>query len=325
MKVLHVVGQYPSEEDPHSGSFIASQIESLRRQGVEIDVCQLQGVGLWKYFKGISLIRRALRQKQYNLVHAHYMYCGWSARCATKLPLIVSFMGNDVYGDFDDSGKYRLGSVLFHTSFSAILAQTTSMNIAKSRQLANSIKSEKTVVIPNGVNLRTFRPFFVSRDELGLKRGCFYALFAGRKNDPVKKYSLALESVAALARDGIEAELLVLEGKSPDVVARVMNAVDCLLLTSAHEGSPNIVKEAMACNLPIVSVDVGDVRERLSNVDMGFVVSDTVTEIAGALRVVACERRRSRSGRKRIMSLSDDLIASRIIDVYKSVSRYGCS
>ena len=96
MMVLHVTGAYPTEQNPSDGVFICTQVESLAKLGIDVDVCLLSGTGIGRYIKGIAEVRKAVRSRQYDIVHAHYMYSGWTARFATILPLIVSFMGNDV-------------------------------------------------------------------------------------------------------------------------------------------------------------------------------------------------------------------------------------
>src|SRR4030065_378658 len=190
MKVLHVSAAYPTQENPQSGSFIFSQVVSLIQQGVESDVYVLKGHRIFKYLRGIFSLKKLIRNNNYNLIHAHYMYAGWTARLSSNLPLVISFMGNDVFGNLRDNGKYRFASKYLHNLFSNILLSYSSIGIAKSNNLAI---------------------------------------------------------------------LLKIINKKPVEVAAFLNACDCLLMTSNQEGSPNIVKEALACNLPVISIDVGDV------------------------------------------------------------------
>lgn len=319
MRVLHVTGAYPSPEDPRNGSFIRSQVESLRKKGLDVDVCVLKGHGLKKYIVGIKQVREMLKLKNYDLVHAHYMYSGWTARLATTLPLVVSYMGDDILGNCDASGKYTLRNVLFHRFFSNLLAFLASYNITKSRELATHLLTRKKSVIPNGVDLEVFKPKKVNRSELNLSEDKFYILFAGRKFDPVKRYSLAKDAVDLLRQSDPLVELITVEGKQPSGVAAYLNAVNCLLLTSTHEGSPNILKEALACNLPVVAVNVGDVYERLKGVDNCYIVKHDPVDISSALLKVLKSNKRSRNGREMVSALSLEAIATKIHEIYKSL------
>jgi glycosyltransferase involved in cell wall biosynthesis len=111
--------------------------------------------------------------------------------------------------------------------------------------------------------------------------------------------------------------LVVLDGGlQPERVPIFLNAADCLLLTSPWEGSPNIVKEAVACNLAVVSVDVGDVREQLAGVNPSRIVSTVPEEIArGVLEIVSSPSRSN--GREKLKAISSDTVAQRILAVYR--------
>jgi glycosyltransferase involved in cell wall biosynthesis len=108
-----------------------------------------------------------------------------------------------------------------------------------------------------------------------------------------------------------------------DDIPVYMNACDALVFTSMQEGSPNVVKEALACNLPVVSVDVGDVSERLRGVDNCELCADERPEtIAAALERVF--RRGGRcDGRRAVLPLAEDLMTQRVIALYRSVLRVG--
>ena len=49
---------------------------------------------------------------------------------------------------------------------------------------------------------------------------------------------------------------------------------DLLLVTSKQEVSPNVVKEAMACNIPIISSNCGDVNERIKKTNYSYLISN---------------------------------------------------
>lgn len=116
-------------------------------------------------------------------------------------------------------------------------------------------------------------------------------------------------------------ELIAVYNKTPEEVCTYMNAADCLLLTSVSEGSPNVIKEAMACNCPIVTTNVGDVTERLENLEGCYVVdSREPKELAGAIRK-SLEFGKRTEGRKRIIAdqLEISQIAKRIKDIYERI------
>jgi glycosyltransferase involved in cell wall biosynthesis len=319
LRALHVTGVYPSEEDPQTGVFIKAQVESLRERGLDVDVCVLKGRGLLKYLGGIREIRRFVANNRYDLVHAHYMYAGWSAWLATRLPLVVSFMGNDVFGDTDGEGRHRLSSTLAHGALSNVLAILSAHSVVKSRALGERLLSRKKSLVPNGVDLDLFSPRPIDRRRLGLPEDCFMILFAGRTSDPVKRYWLARQAVERTHLPSEQVRLIALEACSQSQVAEMMNAVDCLLLTSSHEGSPNVVKEALACNLPVVSVDVGDVRERIGDVEGCRIVEADPESLARGLLSVRERGRRLERGRARVRELTTAWAAERLADIYARI------
>ena len=323
MKVLHVVAKYPSEENPQSGIIMKTKIDSLNDAGVDCEVCILEGNGIKKYLNGIGVVREILKKEEFDIVHAHYAYTGWTARFATRLPLVVSYMGTDIYGAVNKNGRYTLRTKLFHKSSTYFLSRLSSLSIVNSSRLAKEFSVTNVSVIPNGVNFDTFHPMKVTKKELGLSEDKKYILFASnpgksdRRNE--KRFDIAEEAVNKLKERLPEAELIWLKNKTTDEVAKYLNAVDCLLLTSEHEGSPNIVKEALACNLPVVSRNVGDVSERIEEIQNCYLVSDKPEEIADTLYMVLRITLRASNGFENIQDLSQQKIARKIITVYKDL------
>src|SRR5579864_2626110 len=98
-RVLVVTNMWPHDADPSYGSFVQAQMESLRSLGVEYDVLFVNGrVSRWNYLRGVRDLRRRLRSKHYDLIHAHFGLSGWVARFQFRIPLVATFHGDDVLG-----------------------------------------------------------------------------------------------------------------------------------------------------------------------------------------------------------------------------------
>jgi glycosyltransferase involved in cell wall biosynthesis len=195
--------------------------------------------------------------------------------------------------------------------------------ILVSRRLANALPRKKFHVIQSGLDLSLFNPIpqREARRQLNLPPDNYYVLFAGSRNNPIKRYPLARAATSATVSNR-HLELLVAENEPPDKMPLFMNAADVLLLTSSREGSPNVVKEALACNLPVVAVDVGDVREWLDGIDGCIVTADDRTEtIATALQQLL-QRPRRVAGRETVLHLDICQTTQSIIDVYHQALTY---
>jgi hypothetical protein len=173
------------------------------------------------------------------------------------------------------------------------------------------------------VDTNRFQPFdqMEARRRLGWPSDKKTILFASVERHPRKRPELARQAVSRLSDFGVNAEIRLMHGVPHQEVPWWLNASDALLLTSVHEGSANIVKEALACNVPIVSVDVGDVRERLCDVRGCAVVTDAEpTELARALHEVLRDGHRS-DGRAHLGDLTVQAVAMRLLSIYSSLIR----
>ena len=116
-----------------------------------------------------------------------------------------------------------------------------------------------------------------------------------------------------------DVDLHVVHGLPPECVPLHMNACDLLLLTSVHEGSPMVVKEALACNLPVVAVPAGDVATRLQDVAGCHVVDAEPEALASAVeRVLAAPP--AVAGRAAVASLSAESVARSLRELYARVT-----
>jgi glycosyltransferase involved in cell wall biosynthesis len=329
--VLVVTNLWPTEADPGYGSFVKAQMESLRPLGVEFDVLFINGrESVWNYLRGIGRVRRQLRnpaplgtggRNRYDLIHAHFGLSGWVARFQFRVPLVVSFMGDDVLGRPARSGRITFAGNLLRLS-GFILARLATAIIVKSRQMASKLRMSSAHVIPNGVDLNLFRPMdqAEARRLLGLDLSKKYVLFPYNPGEPRKRFDL-IESAVSLARARIPTcEVLVVRGQPQEKLSLYMNAADVLVIASLFEGSPNAVKEAMATNLPVITVDVGDAAELIGPTEGCYLVQRAAGVIAEKI-VEVCRRGGRTNGRDWIRKLSMDAVAKQIVEVYAEALR----
>jgi len=319
VKVLVVTNMWPSAERPHWGAFVRSQADSLAALGCENTLYEIRGYrSSMEYFRAMSAIPQAAQACGAELVHAHYGLSG-AAAARVRLPLVVSFCGDDLLGRPDAHGRLTFKSrALLPVSHHA--ARRADAVIVKSDEMRRAIPGIAGVdVIPNGVDLARFapEPRASARAALGWRDAGHVLLFAADPHELRKNWPLADATRAALTARGLDVRLEAVHGRPQADMVRAMNAADVLLLPSFHEGSPNVVKEAMAVGLPVVAAPVGDCAERLRNVSPSWVVERTVEAFANAAAAVLADQRRS-NGREAIeRTLSLAAVAKRVLGVYE--------
>jgi glycosyltransferase involved in cell wall biosynthesis len=321
-RVLVVTNLWPSEVDPGYGSFVQAQMESMRRLGVEFEVLFIQGrKSRWNYARAAVDLRRRLKAKPFDLIHAHFGLSGWVARCQYRIPVVVSFMGDDVLGRFKRNGRISIyGRFLQASSF--ILARLVSAVIVKSREMKSKLRLAPAYVIPNGVDLSLFHPMDrdAARRTLGLDPHKKFVLFPYNPDEERKRFDLIEAAVNCGRADIPELEILHVRGVPGDRMPLYMNAADVLALASLAEGSPNAVKEAMAVNLPVVTVNVGDTADLIGATEGCYLVPRKTEAIAAGI-VEACRRGTRTYGREWIGRLSMEKVATQIVEVYARVAR----
>jgi teichuronic acid biosynthesis glycosyltransferase TuaC len=313
MRVLMITAEWPTLQHPEWAPFIVRQAESLRRRGVEVDVCPLEGHrSLKNYARARARVARLLAESPYDLVHAQWAQSALAA-LPKRLPLVVTFRGSDVEGIVGPNGRYTVAGRLLQ-GISRVVARIADEAIAVSERLARRLP-RRCWIIPSGLDLELFRPAprGKARARLGLAPEAPLVLFAASPENPIKRYGLALEA-ARRARAG----LVVASGVPHALMPAYMNACDALVLTSTHEGSPNVVKEALACGLPVVSVNVGDVQQRIGGIE-GCVICEEDTAAAVAAGIARVLARGGRvEGRAAVSDLDEDPLAGRVCAVYRS-------
>ncbi len=334
LRVLAVTNVYPTPQAPGVGTFIEQQVKGLQQSGVDVDLLFVGRVqkGMSAYLNVGQQARERATAGQPDLVHV--LYGGVMADAVTRLiknkPLVVSFCGEDLLGE-PLSGYLAVGKPVRGCWRSVVsgygvwashrAARRAHRIIVKSKNLQDALPHDvdrsKVSIIPNGIDISRFIPMEQreARRILGWPEGGGVVLFVTSAGVPRKRLGLAQEAFACLTGCERKVEFRIMSGVPHTQVPLWLNAADVLLLTSIHEGGVNIVKEAMACNLPIVSVDVGDVRERLTGVLLCKVTDSTPQALSDGLKEILCRRGRS-DGRNHLNALTLNAVAERLKQVY---------
>lgn len=321
MRVLYIIPEGPA--GTASMVFAHSEIDRIAASGVVTEVVRFRSsMRPDRLFRQIRSIRSRVREFRPDIVHAHFgTLTAFATVIAADVPVIITFRGSDLNPSPSD-GWIRNGvqSVLSNTA-----AKFADGVIVVSRQLQSRLwfDNPNSQVIPTGVDLDAFKPS--SRNEAREKLGWSFdepvVLFNAGLTPRVKRLDLAEQAMDLIRRRVPNARMHVLDGRTPHYELPLhMNAADCLLVTSDFEGSPDIVKEALATNLPIVSADVGDVRERTSGVSGVEIVARDSEVIASAVERIIRSGQRS-NGRERIGELDSNRIRDVIIRVYEAILR----
>ena len=307
MRVLMITNMYPHEADASFGTFVYEQVRALRGLGVEVDVLFIDGRrSQLNYLGGYPRFWRQLAHVRYDLIHAHYVFSGLVARAQWRLPLVLSLHAPGQMETYQGWLCKRL-------------APRVDAVIVTSPDHKRRLGFPEAHIIPCGVDFELFEPLdqAEARKRVGWSPEGKVLAWIG---DPrvEKRVDLAHVTGEALAtlRDDVRLEIV---SKVPhEMIPAYMNAADVLLLTSDHEGSPVVIKEAMACNLPIVSTDVGDVAQVIDGVEGCYLTSQDPQKMARKVSL-ALDRGARTTGRETIQHLSTRAEAERILALYQEV------
>lgn len=269
--ILIVTNMWPTEQAPVHGIFVAEQVRSLEDRGHRVHLLHLEGPGRWsRYLAGMVRVRQAMGRCRPDIIHAHYGFSGVVATTQARVPVVTTFHGSDVL-------------IPWQRRISAWAARRSAANIYVAAEQIPRMPGGRSHLLPCGVDLELFRPVpqIQARRELGIPLDRTVLLFAGAFSNAVKNVEL-LRAALACGSD-LEVELREMSGVSRPDVPRLMSAVDLLVLTSHHEGSPMVVKEAVAVGLPVVAVPVGDVTELLNPPQCGIVVASNPTAVRAGI------------------------------------------
>ena len=268
--------------------FITDQVEALQNAGVVCEYFTVEGKGVKGYLRNFIPMMCKIREFQPDIIHAHYGLSGLLANLQRKVPVVTTYHGSDINNP----------KVLRYSKVSIILSSWNIFVSHRNIQLAGV--KRKFSLIPCGVDTDIFRPIERKpvREKLEFRESDRIVLFAGAFDNPVKNPELAKEALAKVP----DARLMEMKGYSRVQVAELMNAADVCLMTSHSEGSPQFIKEAMACGCPIVSVDVGDVAEILEGVEGCRIADKNATDVAQKIEQVLIENKRT-NGREKLIKM----------------------
>ena len=304
MKILIVASYNKNRFAP----FIVEQAEALRAAGCLVEFYGITGKGIRGYLTALPALKAKIDSFRPDVLHAHYGLSGLLANLQRAVPVVTTYHGSDI-----NEAKNR--------PFSRIAMWLSAWNVFVSQRTLDIMHPKsKYALIPCGIDLSEIQLIGQSeaRERMGLSERGKYILFAGAFDNAVKAPELAKASVAVLHED---VQLLELKGYTREQVTLLMRAADVFLLTSKTEGSPQVIKEAMACGCPIVSVDVGDVAERIAGLEGCLVAkSRDPKEIASLLKQALAFNRRT-DGRERIiaMGLDNRQVAQNLLAIYSSL------
>ena len=305
MKVLFVCrGNKKFEISP----IIRAQADSLAAEGIAMNIFPLNGKGVFSYFNNAFLLRREIKKNKYDIVHAHFGLSGIiAAFVCSKNKLIVSLMGSEAY--YSKSLKF-INSLFANYAWGVTIVKTQAMKA--------HFEKSKPFVVPNGVNLDVFFPMDKqqARALLGLPENKRIILFPSYPFRKEKNYDFA-KAVSQALRD---VELIHFDGVKPEMVNLMLNAANVIILPSFFEGSPNVIKEAMACNRPIVANKVGDVVETIGTTDGCYITHLTLEVFIEKTRLALdfSEKTEGTKGRERIINqkLDAQSVAQKLIGIY---------
>ncbi len=310
MRILTLTNMYPTQRNPQFGIFVREQVASIRNLGHDVDVVFMNGrEGRLRhkgYLTGLPSLWKAMQHKRYDVLHAHYVFSGVVGRLQWSLPLVLTHHGPELRDPLQ-------GPLCRWTK------KWPSELIVVADWMVPELGASSAHVIPCGIDLDLFRPRdrMESRRMLGLDPDKRYVLFAGNTWDLRKRFDLVNAATNRLITRHQDVELIVVCQQPHDLIPLYMNACDVFAMTSTCEGSAQVVKEAMACNLPVVATNAGDNWEVIDGTDGCYRTSDDPAEISVHLEAAISPARRT-NGREHVRHFALDATARRVVSVYES-------
>lgn len=307
IRILVITNCYPTEKNPGDTPCIKDQVSALGELGLQIDLLYINRERKINYFKAIEKVFRLnLSKNKYHLIHAYYGYCGLIALFQCKVPVVVTFRGSDLLS----RKEQWLGRLIARLSDGVIVMNEEMKKISGRND---------TEIIPFGVNTAIFKPYPLAqaREELHLSMKKKYVLFPYDPKRSEKRFDLINGAVKLLCTRGYDIEILIIFNQSRSIIAKYMNAANGMIIASDYEGSPMAVREALACGLPVISVDVGDIKNLISSIPHCYITKQDTEYIASTFEKVIVDNERIRE--KVLTKYNVEFYSRKVVDLYSKV------
>ena len=329
MRIL-IIGRYKKQFPKNLLPFVLEQGEMLRQLGHKVEYMPVRG----NYILAVRELKSKILAFQPDIIHAHYGLSAITAELQSNVSVVTTFHNGETLNPL----------VNFFTSLFSLRAKHV-VYVAQHIHDLLYFKHKHHSIIPCGVNMDDCVVIDQSeaRRQLGMENGVKYILFGGGFDNLRKNYALLREAVERIEQcewqsvEGGErcGNIVCLEMKGlsrAECVLR-MNACDLFALPSHSEGSPQALKEAMACNCPIIATDVADVRHLLGDMQGHYILrnprptherwdadENSLDEMVELLKQALAFGGRT-NGRERIieMGLSNEQVADRLEKIYEEV------
>ena len=317
-RVLMVTGIYPTPERPHKGTFVKPIVDSLLADGHLVEIVHPNpGYPMpLRYLSATLQVFFKTLTGRFDIVHGHYGLWCLVARMQWTTPVIAAYLGDDLLGTVTADESISKKS-LFVVRVSQWLCRHVEVVTVKSEQMKKASLTEDAVVLADGINFDLFQPMprAEARTLLGWDSSKYYVVFANNPTIPVKNFKLAKAAIERLYERGMEAELVVATGLPQSKVVQYINASNALILPSIAEGAPNVVKEAMACNVPVVATNVGDVEQVIAHTEGCTVCTRDADAMAEGLEKALLHAERT-TGRADILQSDHMVTLKHVLAMY---------
>ncbi|MDP2685102.1 MAG: glycosyltransferase family 4 protein [bacterium] len=309
MKILFV-SRYNNILPSGLTPFIDAQATELINNGVDVSFFLIKGKGPSSYVKAIFELNKILKKSRYDLIHGHYGLSGIVAVLQFRLPTVVSLIGCDV-------NLFRNRVI---NKFTVYLFAKHIIFVSEKLKRISGFHGNSDV-IPYGIDLSEFYPVDKQKAKINinLSEGSTNILFASRFDRIEKNHSLATKAIFILEKQlNMKINLVEFKNIESNKLNDYYNACDLFLMTSIREGSPQSIKEAMACNIPIVSTDVGDVKEVIGKTEGCYITSFDPEDVADNIKKALAFGKKT-IGREAVKHLEISATAKKIIGIYNKV------
>lgn len=316
MRVLEV-SRYKNNFVDHQLPFVTEQGEAIRALGNEVEFFLVRG----NYVKAVGALKKKIREFKPDIVHAHFGLSAITAELQGLVPVVTTFHNGETH-----NWHVNLMSSLFSLRAKYVIY------VAPHIREMSYFKARNYSIIPCGVTLEDcfLMEKAEARQRLGWDPEKKYVMFGGAFSDTRKNYALLKDAVALM--DG-DIECIEMRGLTREQCVLRMNAADVFALPTKNEGSPQALKEAMACNCPIVATDVADIKHLLGDLPGHYVLPNkkgnaawwkgdehSAEELAELLKKALAFEGRTK-GRERIVELgyTNELVAKQIVKIYEQI------